>query len=314
MKPSTLGLLIAAVAFGASTIYLTVTLREERAQADEVLAKMQALQSRIAELETVRAEVLPFDQDEPGAAPPVAGAPGAMPAASHTVSEGVTEPPEPGRFGNRPPPPTSDAGRNVLRNNMRATARRLYEDAEEKLGLTKDQANRLIELLTDQQMARMEQMRTGGNDGRTRGRAMEPTAEDLAQISAVIGADRMALFKDYQQTLPARQEVEVITRQLEGADLSLSEDQRDRMVAALTEERTRVTAPVFADFATREEYNEKMTEWQADYNERASSRVRGILDSKQFKSYDEYQQWQLERRQQREARRNQRTQRSGGQP
>jgi hypothetical protein len=197
---------------------------------------------------------------------------------------------------------------------MRATARRLYGDAEEKLGLTKAQADRLIELLTDQQLARLDQARTGGNDGRTRGRPMEPTTENLAEISNVIGADRMALFKDYQQTLPARQEVEVISRQLEGADLMLTEDQRDRMVAALTEERTRAAAPAFEDFATREEYLAKMTEWQEDYNKRASSRARGILDSKQFKSYDEYQQWQLERRQQREARREQRNQNSRSQP
>ena len=51
MKPSFLGLLIAAVAFGASTIYLAVQLNEERAQADQFIEESRALNARIAELE-----------------------------------------------------------------------------------------------------------------------------------------------------------------------------------------------------------------------------------------------------------------------
>ena len=51
MKPSMLGLLIAAGAFGASTIYLGVQLKDERAHADRVLEQSRQLSARIAELE-----------------------------------------------------------------------------------------------------------------------------------------------------------------------------------------------------------------------------------------------------------------------
>lgn len=307
MKPSTLGLFIAAAAFGASTIYLTLQLREERAQADEVAAQMQALQTRIAELERLKAEVLPLQPGEPDDDAELVAQSAMPPAPLPVAPQAEEDPPERAARPNRPPPAQSEAARNVLRMNMRAGNRRLYEDVEERLGLTKEQATQLIELLTDQQLARMDQFRRGGQGP---GRGMQPSPQDLAAISSVIGADRMALFQDYQKTLPARQEVQTITRQLEGADLALSEDQRDRMIAALTEERERVPAPVFDESTSREDYAASMEEWQKDYRERSASRARGILDSKQYKSYDQYQKWVAEMQQQREARRNAR--REGG--
>jgi hypothetical protein len=307
MKPSTLGLFIAATAFGASTIYLTLQLRGERAQADEIAGQMQALQARIAELERLKAEVLPLQPGEPGDDAELAVQSDAPPAPQPVGTQAEEDPPERVPRPNRTRPAQSEAARNVLRMNVRANNRGLYEDVEERLGLTKNQATRLIELLTDQQLARMDQFQREGAQGRGRGR-LEPSQQDLAAISSVIGADRMPLFQDYQKTLPARQEVQTLTRQLEGADLALTEDQRDRLVSALTEERELVPAPVFDENTSREDYAAAMQEWQKDYRERSASRARGILDSKQYKSYDQYQQWVAEMQQQREARRNARRQ------
>src|SRR5919109_5214985 len=186
MKPSTLGLFIAAAAFGASTIYLTLQLREERTQAEAVAAQMQALQARIAELERLKAEVQRLQPGEPDdeAELVVQGDP---PAPQPVASPGEDDSPERVTRPNRPPPVQSEAARNVLRMNVLASNRRLYEDVEERLGLTRDQANRLIELLTDQQLARMDQYRRGDAQARGRGR-LEPSAQDLAAISSVIGA------------------------------------------------------------------------------------------------------------------------------
>jgi hypothetical protein len=309
MKPASLGLFIAAAAFGASTVYLTLQLRDERAQSDQVAAQMQALQARIDELEQARALMMPPRPGDPTGQPPPIMARGDSPPSQHAVpTESQAAEPERATRANRPPPESTEASRNVLRMNMRANNRRIYEDVEERLGLTKDQANQLIELLTSQQMARMEQARQDGGPGR--GRAMMQTSQqELAAVASLIGADRIALFQEYQKTVPARQEVQVLTRQLEGADLALSEDQRDRMITALTEERERSPAPRFEDSASREEYLAALSEWQQDYRERSASRARGILDSKQFKSYDQYQQWVAEMQQQRQERRNRNTRR-----
>ena len=57
MKPSMLALLIAAGAFGASTIYLGVQLKNEREQADAFAEQARTLSARLAELDKVRAEL-----------------------------------------------------------------------------------------------------------------------------------------------------------------------------------------------------------------------------------------------------------------
>ena len=56
MTTSGLGLSIAVLAFGASTIYLAVQLSEERAHSEQLADETRALNARIAELEKARAE------------------------------------------------------------------------------------------------------------------------------------------------------------------------------------------------------------------------------------------------------------------
>ena len=69
MKASIWGLLVAALAFGASTIYLSMQLREERAQAEKFAEATRALNARIAELEKAREQRVisgSFSMDAPG--------------------------------------------------------------------------------------------------------------------------------------------------------------------------------------------------------------------------------------------------------
>ena len=95
----------------------------------------------------------------------------------------------------------------------------------------------------------------------------------------------------------------MISRQLEGVDLSLSDSQQQRLVAALSEERKRIPAPEYIPGTSREDHFEAMKAWNDDYAERSAGRVRGILNSEQVTSYNEYQQWSREMRSQFEARR-----------
>ena len=306
MKPSFLGLLIAAVAFGASTIYLAVQLNEERAQADRFIEESRALNARVAELEKTRAELellrlsgggMSHDAQVPGGT----GSKSAGTATAPVLAQS-SESREPAdevviRSGQAAQP--SEAMQKMRRTQLRANNKRLYADIGEKLGLSSDEASRLIDLVTDQQMAAMQ---------RGRGERMADTSGDrqeknLAEITALIGADKAELYKAYQETMPARQEVNMLERQLEGIDSTLSKDQRDRMITALAEERKRVPEPRFADSASREEHAQAALEWQKDYQERTATRARSILSSEQLATYNEYQQWTREMRQQFEARR-----------
>ena len=311
MKPSLLGLLIAAGAFGASTIYLAVQLEDERARADQVLAESQALHARIAELENLRAELGSVASgagvfsdgapDAPGAPAPAESRP-ATAGAEFTVAgiDGAGVPVGPTTMPAREP---SEAFRKMMRSQVRAQNKRMYSDIGSRLGLTPEDANKLIDLLTDQQVNGMQAARDRMRMGEIASGANELRQKQLAEVADLIGHDKIELFKDYQETLPARQEVSMISRQLEGVDLSLSDSQQQRLVAALSEERKRIPAPEYIPGSSREDHFEAMRAWNDDYAERSAGRVRGILNSEQLTSYNEYQQWSREMRSQMEARR-----------
>ena len=292
MKTSALGLAIAALAFGASTLYLAKQLKEERAQAGQVAETMAALNARIAELEQTREQRL------------VSGTFG-----SAAVSEGpadlVPSPaPQPGEtrasIGETVPinagPPRSEAFEKMMRTNLRANNKRMYADIGEKLGLNKEDTGKLIDMLTDQQLenfGRMREMNVTDSTERRRLRD-EDRRDDQAELESFLGPSKAAALRDYQETIPARQEMEQLARQLEGADATLTAEQQKRMLTALIDERKRIPMPQMSDSAKPEEYSKAYAEWQNDYNERVSAQARSILDTEQMTAYSDYQQWQKE--------------------
>src|SRR5688500_14562261 len=146
MKTPVLGLLVAALAFAGSTIYLSLQLREERLQADKLTEVTRDLNARIAELEKTRAESRLAVAGTFGSATVSGGAHMVAPraAAQQNAAADVVE----GVIVNAPPP--SEAFVKMMRAQMRANNKRIYADVGAALGLSKDEANRLIDLLTDQ--------------------------------------------------------------------------------------------------------------------------------------------------------------------
>src|SRR5689334_21706262 len=218
MKPSMLGLLIAAGAFGASTIYLTVQLHEERAQADAITEQTRALNARIAELEKIRNEL--ENLRTTAGADSVALAQAGKPATEAPKGEPVAlttevRQAEPGDRMGGPPfgmPPRSEAMQKMVRAQMRANFKRMNADIGAKLGLGQEEANKLIDLMIDQQMALVERAREGRNSNQApEQRAADYAAQqqkNLAEVSALIGADKVDAYKAYQESAPARQEVD----------------------------------------------------------------------------------------------------------
>jgi hypothetical protein len=303
MKPSMLGLLIAAGAFGASTIYLAAQLNDERAHADEVLEQSRVLSARIAELEAARAELESMRMmvgaagADGAAAPAVGGRPAALPtSASVELSESPAVEGSPERARTGGPPVRTEAMQKMMRSQLRANFKRMNADIGDKLGLTREETNKLIDLMIDQQM-------DSANRGRGDRGANFANDKNMSEVAALIGPGKIDAYKAYQDTMPARQEVDMLSRQLEANDMVLSKDQRDRLVTALAEERRRVPQPKFSESVSREEYSKAMTAWQDDYNQRTATRASSILDSEQQTSYSEYQQWHKEMRLQFEARR-----------
>jgi outer membrane murein-binding lipoprotein Lpp len=305
MKSSALGLAIAAIAFGASTLYLAVQLNEERAQADKVATTMAALNARIAELEKAREQRFATSGVFGGDALAQGGMPMTPPPPPPDKGEVELKTGESGVVFNSTPPPRSEAFEKMMRTNMRANNKRMYADVGEKLGLSKEDTNKLINMLSDQQVENMTRMRdVNAADPAERQRMWEDARrEDQAELDAFLGASKAAELRDYQDTIPARQEMDQLTRQLEGADANLTDDQQKRMLAALIEERKRVPMPQFSENTTPEEYTKAYSDWQKDYSERVEAQAHSILNTEQMTAYTEYQQWQTEMREQMATRR-----------
>ena len=298
MKASGLSLAIAVLAFGASTIYLAVQLSEERAHSEQLADATRALNARIAELEKSR-KGLPAMQrqlwrDQRGA--------GCDDGCYATAGEfrSISRRSSRRTVVNAPfMEPHSEAFQKMMRSQLRAHNKQIYADVGTQLGLTRDEANKLIDLLTDQQAGGIG-ISQDVTDMAERERLTEAAMrENKAKIADLLGPEKLKSLEEYQQSIPSRMELDMVVRQLEGSDATtLSDDQRKRLLVALIEERKRIPVPVPSAVGDPKDYDKAYSDWQDDYDARVASQARTILNSEQYAAYDDYQKWQKEMRDQ----------------
>ena len=110
-------------------------------------------------------------------------------------------------------PMDSEAGRRFMRTQMRGNLRRLYEDVGRELNLSKEQADKLVELIADQQSRSFGPPRQMPADRAGAQQAWQDLqAQNNKEIAALIGEAKMAELKEYQQTLPQRSQVDMVDR------------------------------------------------------------------------------------------------------
>lgn len=299
MKSPTLGLAISTLAFAGSSIYLWNQLVEQRARAEEVMELTHRLNSRIAELEQAREQVARMrlaTENGMNAVPPTAANPGAVPQAAvstdqaHAAQAGFQ----------MPRPELSPSYQKMMRAQFRANNRRAHAELGAYLGLSEEDANRLIDLISDQQLAMntrsAEPLPTNATDMRERWEQLQ--RDHQKQIVDLIGPAKAEEFRKYQETMPARGEVEMIARQLEGSDAPLKDDQRKQLIALIADERGRVPMPLYDSNTDPEAYTKLANDWQSDYEQRVNAQARAILDNEQYNAYSDYLQWQKEMREQ----------------
>jgi hypothetical protein len=299
MKTSGLSLSIAVLALGASTIYLAMQLSEERAHSGELATETRALNARIAELEKARAG---FRHVTSGTFARADAAPGTSigavlppPSAASSESRAAVVGPGGATVMNGAAMPHSEAFQKMMRAQLRAQNKQLYADAGTQLGLSLEDASKLVDLLTEQYAGGIGIAEDSMNP-QERARLMnEVRRETDAKIAGLLGPERLKLLEQYQQTIPARQELDSLAHQIEGSDAaSLSDDQRKRLLTALVDEKNRIPAPNYSRGTTGEDYRKAYFDWQDDYNTRVAAQFRSILNAEQYAAYDQYQQWQNE--------------------
>jgi len=300
MKAPMLGLVVAAAACAASSLYLWHELDAQRAQAAKVEEANRTLQARLAELEGARSR---FAQQRMGNAPGLAGGPmrAGVPPPPSSPDTGITAQNEPG--GSPPevwqaaPPERSPAFKKVMHAQIRAANKRMYADLGGELGLDKDTTNKLIDLLTAQQVDGFDQFGPAMNPAESERKIAEIQRQDKAAIEDLIGPDKAQMLEEYQQSMPARAEFEMLARQLEANDSPLTAEQTKKLRAAYVEERARVPQPAYEETdGTSDKYFKAMTDWEDDYNKRVGEAAAGILNTQQLNTYNDIQQWQKEMR------------------
>jgi hypothetical protein len=286
MKATIPILAIAAAALGASTIYLALQLRDERARADTLAAHARTLDARMSDLEKTRAGRFATSETPRVATaarvlPPISQPVAAANSAANLLADDR---------------PKSEAFKKMMRLNVRAYNKQLYSDVGAEIGLSKDETGKLIDLLTEQQVTDNAAGCDWMNQDDCRLRLEERRRQDKAEIVDLIGGAKADALEEYQQSMPARQEVDTIATQLEGADAPLSDEQRRRMVAVVKEERNRIPAPEMSDQSASGDMGKAFADWQSGYEERVASQARDILTPEQLVAYTGYLQWQKEAR------------------
>jgi hypothetical protein len=301
MKASVLGLWVATVAVGGGALYFWNQLQGERERSAGLAAQVVDFKARIAQIEAAQAKGdVKFDHRGPAGAGTsggqAVGGSGNLPPppADAVVQEAGEARATPWKAGALPE--RSAAMHKMMRAQIRANNKRLYADVGTTLGLSKDETNKLIDLLTDQQASAFEPFRGGAEAAEFEDAWTARQRRLQDEIASLLGGERVTSLHEYQKTLPSRQELEMFTRQLQGYDAPLDEDQRKGLLKVMVEERERIPAPDYFDGTDIEKFQKTRVAWEEDYQERVASQARGILDTTQLDAYTEYQQAQKDMR------------------
>lgn len=320
MSKPLLILTLAALGCGTAAAYFHSQLRTERLRNDE-------LQTRIAHLEASRTPN-PFAplprQLSPEPAAPVsesAPKPAAALASAALVAQRSPAPvalsPEKSmqmrqRFVNRQRELMKDPEyRQAMRTQQRFSLQHLHPDLAGDLNLSQEQADRLLDLLADQQLHGMQSNVPFTADSPLSQAEIAQMQKDMqqrqqndrAEIAALLGDGGLQQWEDYQNSMGARMRVRQLSSELDGAGVPLREDQRQPLRDALAqferqalqEAQRTATAPRFDRMTPLDQvaWQEEQIEHTARSHERARDAVAHILTGEQLAKYQEIQEREL---------------------
>ncbi len=165
----------------------------------------------------------------------------------------------------------------------------MYADMPKAMGLSAAQADKLFNLIAEHQMAAQDAERAYDGDRAGR-RALEAQqAEDLGTaIQDMFGSQTAEQFQAYQQSVPARRQVDRMSESMTAANAPLSDAQRESMVTAMVTEQQAVPRPQRPeDGSITADYQAQLLAWQQDYSARVQARVEPLLTPQQQATYQE---------------------------
>lgn len=290
MNTRLLGLAVATLAFAGSSVYLASQLAEERARYAEAAELASRLNARIGDLEKAIA----------ARAAPVQAAAGATEGPAGR-GESVLAPQEPGPHDVEtsfvtPAHQATPAFARMMRTQVRTQNRRLYADVGEQLGLGKEQAIQLVDLISKHQARTFEPSPEFASDDEARRHFEQQERNNQNEIADLIGTDKAMALQEYQKTLPAREEFTALARQLEGNDAPLTPGQSKKLLAVFIEERERIPRPEYGHGVDVAQFQRQASAWEDEYQERLAKAANGILDDRQRSTWNDIRAWHQEMR------------------
>lgn len=234
-----------ALAFATTSAYLWLERGVEREQRRAAEGRVTSLTTRLAALERQRIE-----QREPEPAEsPRAVSPSPQPAeaavnpsgATDSGAERVVRLSERKLFANA-------SGEALIRARMLADMRLQNHGMAERLNLTDDEAQKLLELLVNEQLTRRAQFAQRSSLGPAD--LDEAQARERKAIAALIGEERAKKYQDDIKGAPDRRQVRALRSRLGELD-ALTDDQATSLASALREEREQFARELTDQFGGR---------------------------------------------------------------
>ncbi len=199
--------------------------------------------------------------------------------------------------------------KDAMRAQQAAGINMMYADLAKEVGLAPDEARQVLALLADRQMEMtgksMAAMSKTGLDAKALEAAGKETEAAKSvydeQIKAVVGDQRYAKFKDYENSMGERVVLDQIQKQLSAGGTPLEAGQTTGLLAIMKEERAKVPNPAAAGnpsaqmkMMQSEDGMNAYVKTQEEFNRRVLDRARTVLSPDQMLTFEAAQKQQIE--------------------
>lgn len=200
--------------------------------------------------------------------------------------------------------------KKMIREQQRTMIEQLYSPLIKQLGLQPDEAEQFKNLLADNMIKAAEKATSmfGSDSATNRTEMVAKLTEEQKSfdelVRGVLGESRYAQYKDYQQTVGERTQLNQF-RQTMGSENALSDQQTDQLLAFMREEKQAVTAgggmasfdgqdPASMQAMFSGEGIDKVLQNQEAIGKRVYERARTVLSENQLTAFGKFQTSQLQ--------------------
>ena len=195
--------------------------------------------------------------------------------------------------------------KKLMRTQQSAGTRMMYGDLAKELGLSADQADKVMELLTSRQTAASEQALSSAAGSKADPAKSAEVAEYDAKLKALLGPEKAAQLHEYERTTGDRMAIRQYQRSLSTAGQPLDDTQSASLLQIMKEERMKVPAsplepggkdPLASIAALQKgEALEQSLQTQRELQQRVLARAHTVLTPDQMTAFETAQKQQLQR-------------------